>query len=421
MSTNNDNQTQLSIVPKWVEAKLFEGTIKEVEPEFKEIKEFKIEPALAPGENYASLMLKVEFVISLNDGSLKPLSFMFKVGHDTDSYREMIKSYNAFDIETGMYRDLVPELEQILMEAGVHVRFGAKSYTLPTTEPYILMENLKYKGFRNANRLEGLDMRHAESVLKKLAQWHAASAVRVVRNGNYPDKYSKSQYRPECYDMVKGMYSNTTSMLLECVGQFSNSDLYYDKVEKIQPQIFDEIFKLMAKTDDKDDNAFRVLNHGDTWSNNIMFRYDNNSNELLDTYFVDYQVPSYNSPAQDLWYFIMSSCKIDIKLSKFDYMISYYHKHLQYHLKLLKYPKAIPSIRDIHCQLYENGMWAYVTLTNVLCGVLLDPTDTANLENLMGASDDGSAFKRQLYSNTRYRQQMESILPWLLNKGLLEV
>ncbi|XP_075148815.1 uncharacterized protein LOC142222522 [Haematobia irritans] len=420
---NNKNPTSPSVVPKWIEEKLFENTLKELDSEFVKIEEFKIAPALSPGENYASVMLKVDIVIKLNDGSSKPINFMLKVAQDSDVFRQMLERYNPFIVEKDMYCDVVPELENIYKEAGINVQFGAKSFTLPTTEPYILMENLKVQGFHNANRLEGLDMKHAKLVLKKLAQWHAASAVRVVRKGKYSDKYKYGYLRPECYDMVKGMFNASSTILQESIRKYSNADIYMEKVEKMQTHIADEVFKIVAKfdgEDNDDDGVFKVLNHGDAWCNNIMFKYDEETNELLDTYFVDYQIPCYNSPTLDLWYFILSSCTYEIKLKEFDYMISYYHKHLEDNLKLLKYPKKIPSLKDIHYMLYENGTWAYNTITNVMCAVLCDPTDGASMDNFISDSEDGLAFKRQLFSNPRYRKHMEAILPWLLNRGLLE-
>lgn len=55
-----------------------------------------------------------------------------------------------------------------------------------------------------------------------------------------------------------------------------------------------------------------------------------------------------------------------------------------------------------------------------MAAVLCDPTDNATIDNFVSDSEDGINFKRQMYSNVRYRSHMEKILPWLLNKGLLE-
>lgn len=45
------------------------------------------------------------------------------------------------------------------------------------------MEDVSLDGFRTADRLHGLDMKHVELILEKLAKFHAASAVHVERVG----------------------------------------------------------------------------------------------------------------------------------------------------------------------------------------------------------------------------------------------
>ncbi|XP_073842725.1 uncharacterized protein [Musca autumnalis] len=416
-NNNNNNDSGASIVPKWIEAKLFETSLKEVETEFKEIIDFKVDAALAPGENYATVMLKAEFVIKLNDDSTKPISFMLKVGHDSEFFREMMENHNMFGAESGMYRDIVPEMEQMYADVGVSVNFGAKSYTLPTQQPYILLENLKERGFRNVNRLDGLDMDHVKSVLQKMAQWHAASAVRVATKGMYPEIYLDGMLQPKMFDIMKGFLDASSKIILECVKEYSNSDTYYDEVIQIQNNLADAVFKT---AEHKHDDSFKVLNHGDAWSNNIMFRYEEDTGKILDTYFVDYQMPRYASPAQDLLYFILSSAQYEIKLKDFDYFISFYHRHLEENLKMLKYPQKIPSLKELHLMLYKDGIWGYMTVTNVMAAVLCDPSENASLDNFVGDSDAGLAFKRLMYSNARYRKHMEAILPWLLNRGLLD-
>lgn len=52
--------------------------------------------------------------------------------------------------------------------------------------------------------------------------------------------------------------------------------------------------------------------------------------------------------------------------------------------------------------------------------VLCDPTNNANLDNFISETEDGLAFKKKMYSNPRYRKHMEAILPWLLNRGILD-
>ena len=71
MSENNNqdiNDTKSSnktLVPTWIQSKLFEGLLNDLYNDFANIEEFKVDNALAPGENYATLMLKVELAMKL--------------------------------------------------------------------------------------------------------------------------------------------------------------------------------------------------------------------------------------------------------------------------------------------------------------------------------------------------------------------
>lgn len=56
-----------------------------------------------------------------------------------------------------------------------------------------------------------------------------------------------------------------------------------------------------------------------------------------------------------------------------------------------------------------------------MTAVLLDPTAEANLENFLGDSEESKEFKSKINTNPRYRKHIEIVLPWLLNRGALEV
>lgn len=52
-------------IPTWIEASLFEPTLKDIVTGFKQIKEFKVNKALSAGENYNTLVLHLEIEVEL--------------------------------------------------------------------------------------------------------------------------------------------------------------------------------------------------------------------------------------------------------------------------------------------------------------------------------------------------------------------
>lgn len=95
----------------------------------------------------------------------------------------------------------------------------------------------------------------------------------------------------------------------------------------------------------------------------MMFSH-NEVGKVKETILVDYQMPKYGTVAQDLLYFLLSSTRLEDKLSKFDYYIKFYHDKLVEHLKILNYTETIPSLREIHSTLFKYGFWGKKILLN---------------------------------------------------------
>uniref|UniRef100_A0A6P4EQT9 Uncharacterized protein LOC108045664 isoform X1 n=1 Tax=Drosophila rhopaloa TaxID=1041015 RepID=A0A6P4EQT9_DRORH len=406
-----------SKIPDWFSAELFEDVLKSSVEGYSKVRSFKAESGSAAGDNYATIMLRVNIEVELQDGTTKQVSYMVKLPHQNDVYKEMMKHTNIFEIERTMYNEVVPEMEAIYRAAGVEVTFGAKSYDLRDAKSeYIALEDLCTKGFKNVNRLEGLDQAHTERVLRKLAQWHAVTAVRIDTKGQYPEIVLKGFFKEENKPMMNEMMNGMGQIFLKCCATYEGNEAYIEKIKALKPVVIDEMFRL----GEVDPTDFNVLNHGDSWSNNIMFQYDD-FGQIKEVYMVDYQVSKYGSVAQDLLYFLISSTKLEDKLSKFDYYIKVYHDNLVEHLKILKYSKPVPSLRDIHKTLFKYGLFAYSVATGVMAAVLVDPTENASFENFVGDSAEGVDFQMQMYNNARYRKHIQAILPWLLNRGALDI
>lgn len=108
----------------------------------------------------------------------------------------MISSWKVFDKEKLSYSSYLPEFEQMYRNVNKPILFGPMYYELrnPSTESeeLIILEDLGNHGFKNANRQQGLDMKHTQAVLEKLSQFHAASAVRYELKGAYPTIYDRN-------------------------------------------------------------------------------------------------------------------------------------------------------------------------------------------------------------------------------------
>ncbi|EDW34158.1 GL22091 [Drosophila persimilis] len=397
-------------IPEWVRPEIFEDLLKHQVKDYKETKSLRPSAGVAKGENYATIMLRVELDVETEDKSQVTKAFMLKTPMAAHRLI-LIKGDNIFDTERGMYLKVVPELEQMYRDVGLEVKFGADAYEIPTSDYYVLLEDLKPQGFKNVDRLQGLDQAHTESALRKFAQWHAASAVRVDTKGPYEEKYTRGFFKSQ--PVLSSICNGSMKSLLKYIELYEGHETYLKDLHNISKKLMDVVVGLGEPKSEE----FNVLNHGDAWSNNIMFQY-NEKNEILNTYFVDLQLPKWGTVAQDLYYFLLSSPSLAIKTPKFDYFVWFYHSELVKHLQLLSYSKPLPTLKSILHDLSKYTGWGFISTIWILGYVLMDPTNYTGFEALF--SDEESSFKKSMFTNPRYRKHAEVLLPWLQYRGALE-
>ncbi|XP_002097965.3 uncharacterized protein LOC6537409 [Drosophila yakuba] len=412
-----------NLVPKWLNETQFEELLTATVDQFAKIVGFRVKPAMAPGENYATLMLRIHIDVELTDKSTKLVSFMMKVPHDTPQMEQMMAMANFFTSENAAYTEILPKMEELYKAKGLHIKFAPRAFKLDATkEPKlantVLMHDLGQNGFKNINRLECLNLEQTKFALTRLAQFHAAGATMVQVHGPYPDIFlygMMGNNKEAIIAFMEGMLGSFRTSFLANLDKFKNGEAYREKLVKALDGLTMEFMKLGVI----DPNEFNALNHGDCWMNNLLFKMDAKG-ALEDMVFVDFQNPKYGTPAMDVIYLIMTSVQIDYKLDYFDFFIRHYHEQLVKHLDILGFTGHKPSLRELHRTIIKYGGWMLFPTISVLPVVLLDPTQSATFDNFMSDSEAGVGFRNGLYANKRYQGYIERILPWLDNRGFLE-
>ncbi|CAD7091888.1 unnamed protein product [Hermetia illucens] len=380
------------------------------------IKNFNSVKSSGVGENFMSWMYPVSIDIEKEDGTLTTARYIVKMMPPNDPNGEFKKNLRAYAKEVEMYSKVIPKFQEIFHERNVEINFAPKCWKVVEENEILIIEDLKARKFANINRRQGMDMEHAELVLKRIAQFHAASACIYERDGKYSDQLMNDMYRKIKEGGFRTLQPIIWDNICNHLRQWNSCQEYVGLMEGLKDRIADVYVELFKK----DLSEFNVLLHGDLWANNIMFQHDENG-KPNDVLFVDLQISRYGSPVQDLIYFIVSSTEMSIKIKEFDHFIKFYHTELVKNLKLLKYPKAIPRLIDLHMAVLKRCFFGITTSFGVMAIALLEPNENADISNFIGDSKDGKKFKEALYMNSKLIKACELTLPFFYNKGAFDV
>lgn len=106
--------------------------------------------------------------------------------------------------------------------------------------------------------------------------------------------------------------------------------------------IVTNLMEYPAKSVDVGEKDLQTLVHGDCWTTNMMYLYDDeeNSTTVLP---VDFQFNTWTSPPVDLHYFFSTSLKFDVKAVELE-LVQYHYYALKITLEALSYKGSIPSL-----------------------------------------------------------------------------
>ncbi|ETN60258.1 CHKov1 [Anopheles darlingi] len=220
-------------VPDWITKEFFVDVIttKLARPvsEF-EITDLNVKPATESGDNYASVLYRVQVTVEVQ-GSPVVVPLIVKALPNLGITNDLIQSMNLFPRETDMYGQVLPALEKLYAERGRVITFGPRCLKLcskPTTA--LVLEDLRERDFRMANRRQGLDMDHSRMLLRRLAQFHAASAVYCEQNGPYDDKFQEAMFAEKGRAMHEQFQKLQSDFMYMIFSNWSDKGKYFAEI-----------------------------------------------------------------------------------------------------------------------------------------------------------------------------------------------
>ncbi|XP_046389752.1 uncharacterized protein LOC124158620 isoform X6 [Ischnura elegans] len=287
----------------------------------------------------------------LRDGKLQRITFFVKTVPIDNSHRFIVMDSNVFGTEATVYKKYAPMFNSCLPPgwtfpvAKCYLTRGPQSEGLKNSttedEEVIILEDLTARGYRNRENFPPMDLPHCRIVMKTMATFHAASILlEESRKKSHPGDFNASI---DLYPEIKENFLvyNEGHVGYECIRLSAETmatavfKLWPDKFKDVsRNEVLEairgawmEVFEMVKPSKEYPN----VLNHGDPWTNNILFSYETGreGREVpVDAKFVDLQIGRYAPPVLDILIFTHACTRRDFRERHMKEILEFYHRAL---------------------------------------------------------------------------------------------
>uniref|UniRef100_A0A1B0GJA0 Putative ecdysteroid kinase n=1 Tax=Lutzomyia longipalpis TaxID=7200 RepID=A0A1B0GJA0_LUTLO len=297
----------------------------------------------------------------MKGGHPKKIQFLVKRLNGFETSGTFAEFGAIYDLEKDMLKDIMPRLSR-LTEG---IQFAPRHYhSLPGRQLMLIaMEDLKELNYRMVERRIGLDYEHCCVVLRKLGQMHAASMSLAKEDPSLLDKYTFAPLPGS--DEKPGILQTYFSLNFPSLCKIAKNWEDFEDISLKLEQMKDNFWDLVPKSLSRRNDGYRVLNHGDIWINNMLFKYNETTGKPTDVLFVDFQGSHFTSPAYDLQYFFSSSPQNWVREHQRDDLLRIYYNAFAATLKNLEY-EEIPTFADLEEEMKKKELYGFLTAVFIL-------------------------------------------------------
>ncbi|XP_070499110.1 uncharacterized protein [Chironomus tepperi] len=371
--------------------------------------------ATKPNENYLGLVYRTKIKFRLLDtNEIRVVDVILKIAQETAM---SLNELNVYYREKIMYENVLTKFEQIYFDKlGEKVRFGPKmSMFKYEPNPIVVLDDLKAEGYAIVDRKACLSLELSKCFLAKIAKFHAAGAKVLQTEGmlhDCLDRKSTNGAKPDINNPLSLAFARMHDEFIKALRSYGGCDEYADKVEKWDRDLLATDYLYECKPMKC---GLRVLNHGDVWTNNMMFKLD--TNEVL---LIDYQLSYWGSPAYDILAFLAASVHDDVKVKHFDELVEFYYQEFTENLRKLEYEDSIPSLDEFKDDLQEKGF--------IFAGFLeylffIKSSTEFSLDMLMNGKDEKvlQEVHDGLFQDELLIKAVKTWLPFMNERGFLDI
>lgn len=255
--------------PAWIDFEYFEGILSRIHKNSSiKVLDVRVEPCSA-GDGFLSTMLRthVEYALG-SELKIKPFVLKFMTDNEFVNNRIGVNGFDIHNREMLFFEVIASQIEKCLKTIGEHENIIPEVLAVDRQHEAIVFADLKVKEFEMADRMSGLDVIHIRLALKKLAKFHAAS---LIIHQKYPKAFESfdTGIFSRRIDSFNVSFVSMYELLVEEVETWAGYENYAIKMKRLESSLIEAALRCF----DNDPGDLCVLNHGDMWTNNLMFKY----------------------------------------------------------------------------------------------------------------------------------------------------
>ncbi|XP_040152166.1 uncharacterized protein LOC120893971 [Anopheles arabiensis] len=290
------------------------------------------EPGSKTGDGYIGLIVRARFISSVQP----TLTVICKFPPEDRQQRERFNAMLLFERELFIYQHVLPAFEELQLQHGIdrqdETYFGnyPKCYHAycdsDRGEAVLILEDLlalQRPPMKLLDQYVPVDYDHVCVLMEALGRLNACS-------------FALKHHRPEMFEKLRQL-NDLLSVVLDTEQtrpltprncQLAASAFDVDTEPRHHRDLLDLSHSMWPRTGAHVRGAraepYAALNHGDCWTNNVMFGYDANGH-VKDVCLFDWQMARYGSPVLDYTLFIFLCGELDLRRSKFDSLVTAFY------------------------------------------------------------------------------------------------
>lgn len=360
--------------------------------------------AVGEGNNVSSEVSRLYVNYEKNGKIIKKTYFM-KIPSLSPLYA-ILKHIGIYEKECHMYTTILPEMNKLIQNED---SLSPKCY-VSSDSTTLILEDLRESGYKMINRRAQMDFGHASAAIRTLAKFHALS---LKINQTHPQELNK--VKRDCFytpgnDQIAVQGYKRFLQIVETTPQIEH---LHSKLFQFKDHLWDAIINVVKPKSD----GLNVLNHGDYWCNNMLFKNENGSIKIK---LVDFQLCRWCNPAIDILFMFISSVQFEVFDSRRNDLLKIYHDEFVYWLRSLKCQETY-TLDELITDFQKTYAYGLNVIAGVLPLVTKKPTDL-NLSKTV--DEDANVHFDELDRMYKEEKYIAAVTKWMLfyeKNGLIPV